>query len=401
MMSMDRGEVDSGRATMTESLGMRSSMRMKQQVEQPLLPGIPNEITLEHITPKLSWTAILILPSVSRGWQQAIQSREVYNGRVRFNSIETVVVVNHKAGPQNFIALYSMRDRGYYLLPSIPDLDGGIPSLCQCVALDGKLYVLGGLKQQYPAICRMVMPASDNVYVLDLAGPRQWKQCASMQEARLDFACGVLDGKIYVFGGSSLERPVRLPEVYDPKVDVWSPIMQTFSLRWDHHVAAVGEELCLYGGGYSRRDQEVEVGRIADALFLEVYHPVRNELRKVDSFGRNGMEKLFVARGKFYSMTRLDISVRDSENGSWTHLHSFSFESLGPVHSVTVEPYGVLAVDNELLAIVHWFRRDSRTSGVCLLQSTGFEGENERIRWEKVYGSLNFGCFPFMYPVQL
>lgn len=40
-----------------------------------------------------------------------------------------------------------------------------------------------------------------------------------MLEARLSFGAGVIDGKIYVFGGISRGIPVSGSEVYDPKVN--------------------------------------------------------------------------------------------------------------------------------------------------------------------------------------
>lgn len=408
MMRKDKGQESSGRTPMAEPLGTRTSNRIskfEQEVEQQLLPGIPNELTLDHIASKLSWRAIHTLPSVSRAWQLAIQNRQVYNARVRFNSTTTLVAVDHSVGAQSFIALYSMEERCFYFLPSIPHVDGGIPSLCQCVSLDGRLYVLGGRKKQHS----LLKLGSQNVYVMDLVGRRQWRQCASMHKPRENFTCGVSDGKIYVFGGCSLGETVSLSEVYDPKVDAWSPIKSMLSLRRSNHVAAVGEELCVYGGGISIPDQVAELISPGLGKDFEFYHPVRDEWRKVDAFRRrNGTEIVFAAGGKFYSMTRLFINVRDGETGSWTVRNWFSFEALAPAD--LIDPIAVLAVDNELLALVRWchsfpgsFRQiENETMGVSFLRSRGFGRENERILWDKVNSSLHFRrVFPFMYPVQL
>lgn len=63
--------------------------------------------------------------------------------------------------------------------------------------------------------------ASNEAGVLDLAGQRQWKQCASMEEPRMLFGCGVMQGKIYVCRGLSstsfTAQPVFGSKVYDPQ----------------------------------------------------------------------------------------------------------------------------------------------------------------------------------------
>ncbi|CAM6104497.1 unnamed protein product [Calypogeia fissa] len=46
---------------------------------QDLVPGIPNDVTLNQITTKLLWRDFYILSSVSRAWCHAIRSRQVYN----------------------------------------------------------------------------------------------------------------------------------------------------------------------------------------------------------------------------------------------------------------------------------------------------------------------------------
>lgn len=54
-------------------------------------------------------------------------------------------------------------------IPSIPDhIDRGIPKSCECVSSNGKVYILGGERDDKEN-------AYKEVYVLDLEKHSQWK----------------------------------------------------------------------------------------------------------------------------------------------------------------------------------------------------------------------------------
>lgn len=91
---------------------------------EPLLLGIPNDITFLHIAPKLRWTDFYALREVSPAWCRAIRSRQVYDARVRTLSTETLVLFCYRRSKTSrTIALYSRTDKAWYELPSIPKLD--------------------------------------------------------------------------------------------------------------------------------------------------------------------------------------------------------------------------------------------------------------------------------------
>lgn len=116
----------------------------------------------------------MALAKESSAWLRAMRIREVYDVRVVYRALESLVLVRFLP---NKIGLYSTRD-GFHL--ELPPLQvprsvrasvcgGGIPIDCECVTLDGKTYALGGKQLNYRY-----------VYALDLAGLMQSKQCASM-----------------------------------------------------------------------------------------------------------------------------------------------------------------------------------------------------------------------------
>lgn len=159
-------------------------------------------MTIDHILTKLPWTALFFtLPAVSSAWRQAIRSHQVHNARLRTQTCRTLVAIIHQtlvrkkasvAGPlpsdsatEEFehalaISLYDPSLDRWYLLPSIEGVDRGIPYACECVCLEGRVYIFGG----YGNFC-----PTNAVYVLDLAaGLGLWRRCASMRTARVGFS---------------------------------------------------------------------------------------------------------------------------------------------------------------------------------------------------------------------
>ncbi|CAM6122965.1 unnamed protein product [Calypogeia fissa] len=352
---------------------------------QDLIPGIPNDVTWSKIVPKLSWRALQILPSVSRAWCDAIRSRQVYNVRARDPSTEMLVLVNYAFSTDstffcNGIAVYSMRDNTFIALPPIPDGSLGFSEGCQSVSLGGKIYVLGG---QFRGSC--------NVYALDLNVPKQWRRCANMIDPRAGFGCSVMDGKIYAFGGSRCNEILVLEsEVYDSKTDTWSSISpRPTRLRFCDRVENMGDEFLLLHRFDPAVDDDPAISTFGPKTF-DVYNPATDEwrflmLKRIPA----GLKPLFfMAQGRLHWMSRtnpFNINVHNADDNSWTLLQSSSFVSFGPVDSILVKPLTVLAVNDQLLAVVHWSsRHDTQTNGFCLARSKGLGSETTEIEWRKV-----------------
>ncbi|CAM6114515.1 unnamed protein product [Calypogeia fissa] len=324
-----------------------------------LLPGLPNDFTLKEISTKLSWKDFHVLSAVSRGWRHAIQSGEVYNARVRSQTRETLALIVYGSLPSQ-IALYSIRDGSSYLLPPIPGFEGGIPSNSRCVSLDGKIYILGGLRDSSNI-------HDGEVYVLDLAGQIGWKRCASMREGQSDLICGVHDGKIYGFWGNGINDRTR-GEVYDPKTNTWSRIRTGVWDYSDLEVESLGEEIIVFN------DPRNLVYRSTRNHFA--YHPVKDEWREVNLSHFSEVDIPFVAQGRWHLLDTDGIYIHDANFDSWTELHTF----LPPENDkwdIRI-PYAVQAVDKELLAL--W----AGDGGFCFFQSKGFCGDTKEILWEKV-----------------
>ncbi|CAM6103386.1 unnamed protein product [Calypogeia fissa] len=189
--------------------------------------------------------------------------------------------------------------------------------------------------------------------------------------------------------------------VYNPEQNRLTPRKSMpRSGRLGYKVAAVGDELVVYGGVLlPGRDIEF-------ADFLQVYHSVKDEWRVVESFARP-QGHIFVARSRLYSMGPHDIHVYDFHGNSWSHLHSFSFSASelddpampevieGVMHSGEIEELKAIVVGDELLAFLKW----PNEVGSSLFRSRGFGGQNKQLLWQKVEFYFPFDRLSTIHPI--
>ncbi|CAM6084307.1 unnamed protein product [Calypogeia fissa] len=355
-----------------------------------LLPGIPDDIALDEIAVKLPANDVATLSSISQRWRQEITERVVYDARVRYRSTEGHVAFQMWANGFNELLLYSLRNKTLHRLPRVPKFCSGY----QFITLDGKIYVLGGRD----CTREDLQTQSRRMYMLDLVGQKRWKQCASMVRPRQEFGLGAVGGKIYVFGGNSVNSgpdPNCAAEVYDSKVDAWYPIKPMLSKDVSEKVTSVGEELFVHS---------------RFAYTFEIYNTLTNEWRVgepimqrlIDFDGlRDRLKNVFTIQGKLYGWNSEGISVYNTEKKLWTHCCRIACDELGPVNSVLMTPIVVLPVNNnELLANMMYMSKNSRGDKLCLLESSGFGSNNKDVVWLKSPCTID-SYFNSMYLVQL
>lgn len=108
---------------------------------EELLPGLPDHLTFGEIAAKLQWKSLCSLAPVSPAWVHAMRNHEVYDARVFYCALESLVLLrSHRNGSDyDRLRLYSSRDGLYFKLPPLPVCEPGIPRYCECVMLDGKI----------------------------------------------------------------------------------------------------------------------------------------------------------------------------------------------------------------------------------------------------------------------
>nr|ACU17996.1 unknown [Glycine max] len=165
-----------------------------------------------------------VLELVSRSWQAAIRSPELFKARQEVGSTEDLLCVC-AFDPENLWQLYDpMRD----LWITLPVLPSKIRHLSNfgAVSTAGKLFVIGGGSDAVDPLTgdQDGCFATDEVWSYDPV-VRQWAPRASMLVPRSMFACCVLNGKIVVAGGfTSCRKSISQAEMYDPDKDVWIPM---------------------------------------------------------------------------------------------------------------------------------------------------------------------------------
>ncbi len=159
------------------------------------------------------------------------------------------------------------------------------------VALDGKIYALGGFIEQN-------RNPDTHAYVYDVA-TNQWSEIAPLPRPRGAAAALALDGKIHLIGGASSPTQERASvgwhEVYDPKSDKWTVRKALPGAR--DHVGCVTYEgrIHIIGGRFNTFEYNTDLHH--------VYLPQQDtwEVRAPVPTARSG-HGLVVYRDRFYAM---------------------------------------------------------------------------------------------------
>ena len=76
-----------------------------------------------------------------------------------------------------------------------------------------------------------------------------WTQRAGMADPRSEHGCVALDGKLYAVGGfGANDQQLDTVEVYDLQTDGWQPLAKMTTRRWGLGLAAVGGKIYAIGG---------------------------------------------------------------------------------------------------------------------------------------------------------
>jgi hypothetical protein len=95
-------------------------------------------------------------------------------------------------------------------------MSSGRDGCCGCVMSDGRFAVLGGTDEDPDEEGNLVPLSSCEALVVD-DGDAHWVSLAPMHDARTQFACGVVDGRVIVAGGYGLKSA----KLYDAELDRW------------------------------------------------------------------------------------------------------------------------------------------------------------------------------------
>ena len=123
----------------------------------------------------------------------------------------------------------------------------GVPAVS---VVDGKIYVMGGVG--WPQIPNHPGPFLSSVEVFDPKNNR-WTEIAEMPTPKALHTASVIDGKIYVIGGgfrrgNGLFKYLSTVEVYDPKTDHWTQEQDMPTDRSGHRAEVINGNIYIFGG---------------------------------------------------------------------------------------------------------------------------------------------------------
>ncbi|KAA8538030.1 hypothetical protein F0562_027390 [Nyssa sinensis] len=230
---------------------------ISHEVNSRLIPSLPDEISIQ-IFARLPRVCYFSMKLVARNWKAAVMSHELFNLRKELGTTEEWLYLLTKVEDDKL--LWHALDpwsRQWQRLPPMPNAvyeeesRKGLSALwmwsmmgpninlanivrgwlgqkdasqqlpfCGCAigAVDGCLYVLGGLSRASAMRCVWRYDPVLNA----------WSEVTSMSTGRAYCRIGILNNKLYVVGGVSQDRGVLTPlqsaEVFDPCTCTWSQL---------------------------------------------------------------------------------------------------------------------------------------------------------------------------------
>ena len=191
-------------------------------------------------------------------------------------------------------------------------------SLPSGTMVNGKIYAIGGHRTPKQTATKIVE-------AYDIA-TNSWSTCASIPTSRVWHAACALDGKIYVLGGVPVHQrvdtlsPYTLVERYDPTSDTWDTCAPLPTGRMSLSACTVNGKIYAIGG-YSKT---------TTSAVVEVYDPVTDLWSTKQPMNNpRGEMGLTVRRGKIHAIcggmwngvriTKLynDFEVYDPESDTW------------------------------------------------------------------------------------
>ena len=132
--------------------------------------------------------------------------------------------------------------------------------------VDGRIYVMGGTG--WPQIPNQPGPYLSNIEVFNPEA-NQWRDIEEMFEPKSGHSASVIDGKIYVIGGgfweNGLYTHLSTIEIYDPKMGGWISRPDMPMSKLGHTAEVINGEIYIFGG-HSDGDGD-------PLITVEVYDP--------------------------------------------------------------------------------------------------------------------------------
>ena len=165
--------------------------------------------------------------------------------------------------------------------------------------VDGKIYVIGGStldKKLDPDVATGLVEVYDPL-------TNRWEKRADMPTKRGATDAVVVDGKIYVIGGYNwragplVDRFVKSIEEYNPKTDQWRELPDMPVLKFMFASVTIDNEIYTMGGAHTPGGNRLT--RFGD---VDVYNPTTNKWRAVEPMTIPKTTIAVVVKGTIYAL---------------------------------------------------------------------------------------------------
>ncbi|KAK4780742.1 hypothetical protein SAY87_016848 [Trapa incisa] len=334
--------------------------------DSPIIPGLSDDVAKHCVAlvPRFNFPS---MGAVCKNWRSILQSKEFITVRKLAGVLEEwlyVLSMDCEEKESHWEVLDCLGQKRQQL----PLMPGELKAGFAVVVLNGKLLVVAGY-----SVDNGRGLASDEVYQYDSC-LNSWSRLANMNVARYDFACATVNGKVYAIGGYGIEgHSLSSAEVYDPDTDKWTLIESLRRPRWGCFACSFDGKLYVMGGRSSFS--------IGNSRFVDVYNPERHEWGEM----KNGCvmvtahavigKKLFCMEWK----NQRKLMIFNAEDSSWkvvpiplTGSSSIDFrfgimDGKLLLFSVDEDPqYRTLLYDPNAAPGTEWKTSEIKPSGKCL-----------------------------------
>ncbi|KAG0560275.1 hypothetical protein KC19_10G167700 [Ceratodon purpureus] len=374
--------------------------------EVGLIPALPDDVARQCLL-RVPPHSHAQLQRVSRRWRELVNSSEYYEERKREGTSEKFVCMlqameplqsasgrkpavstgSVQCSPAFGISVLNVHQRSWGRLPPIPDFPEGLPIFSRLVAVDGKLFVLGGWN---PATYETLQ----TVYIFNFV-TQTWSRGAPMPTSRSFFACAAVDNYIFVAGGhDNSKTALKSAEVYSLDTDQWAPLAPMNQER-DESTGLCFEGNFYAVSGYSTDSQ----GQFTQSA--EVYNPSTNSWTLLEGMWSLETETsraagpFAVMFGKLYTLNGQNLCCYNAATGAWSVVES--------IPDGEVNPVCVAVVDDALL--ISGPSRNSEDSGFgTFLYKPSERAVTKRCKseWESIERQVGFdGVAHFSHAIEI
>ena len=216
---------------------------------------------------------------------------------------------------------YSFKNKTWNKVTDLPDER---QFFCACAFMD-KIYLFGGRIYNHRIKYGYYVTRS----CLELNTKHlEWKEVASMYNAKEFAACAVFEESIVVAGGKTIFNSNRV-EIYDVFADTWTKIPNMIEERSGHSLVCVKSKLFAIGGYYTKGSSEV-FDKLCNKFVLLISPKLHSSGTKAVSIG----SRLYV----FQNESKI-VLCYDVDKDEWSEISCEATENISYFSSVRVPSY--------------------------------------------------------------